>query len=37
MLRKKRITEVLKIVMFCIGAVDLNDLKNTKHLVRKDE
>ena len=32
-----RIIEVLKIAMFCIGAVDLNDLKNTKHLVKKDE
>jgi isopentenyl-diphosphate delta-isomerase len=32
-----RIIEVLKIVMFCIGSADLNNLKNTKHLVRKDD
>jgi isopentenyl-diphosphate delta-isomerase len=32
-----RIIEVLKIVMFCIGAVNLDNLKNTKHLVRKDD
>jgi isopentenyl-diphosphate delta-isomerase len=32
-----QITEVLKIVMFCIGAANLNDLKNTKHLVRKGD
>jgi isopentenyl-diphosphate delta-isomerase len=32
-----RIIEVLKIVMFCIGAANLDDLKNTKHLVRKDD
>ena len=32
-----RIMEVLKIAMFCIGAVDLNDLQNTKHLVRKGD
>jgi len=29
------IIEVLKIVMFCIGAVNLGDLKDTKYLVKK--
>ena len=31
-----RIIEVLKIVMFCIGAANLDDLKGTKHLVKRD-
>jgi isopentenyl-diphosphate delta-isomerase len=31
-----RIIEVLKIVMFCIGSIDLDDLKRAKHLVKKD-
>jgi isopentenyl-diphosphate delta-isomerase len=30
-----QIIEVLRIAMFCIGAANLDDLKNTKHLVKK--
>jgi isopentenyl-diphosphate delta-isomerase len=31
----KIVIEVLKIAMFCIGAANLGDLRNTKHLVKK--
>jgi len=30
-----RIIEVLKIAMFCIGAANLDDLKNTEYLTKK--